>query len=80
MCHTATIDVPIEHVCAVYAEVARIGLNGKPFFVAGINNHYLIFGSPREVTLVLDAKRGGLLKVRRPISAGAPPGIDLLPG
>jgi mannan endo-1,4-beta-mannosidase len=29
-------------------------LNGKPYFVAGINNHYLTYGSPREVSLVLD--------------------------
>jgi mannan endo-1,4-beta-mannosidase len=29
-------------------------LDGKPYFVAGINNHYLTFGSPIEVTRVLD--------------------------
>ena len=29
-------------------------LDGKPYFVAGINNHYLPYGSPREVSLVLD--------------------------
>ncbi len=29
-------------------------LNGKPFFVTGVNNHYLTFGSPSEVTRVLD--------------------------
>lgn len=29
-------------------------LDGKPFRVAGVNNHYLTFGSPGEVTRVLD--------------------------
>ena len=29
-------------------------LNGRPFFVAGVNNHYLTFGSQDEVTRVLD--------------------------
>ncbi|MEQ1577529.1 MAG: cellulase family glycosylhydrolase [Hyphomicrobium sp.] len=29
-------------------------LNGAPFTVAGINNHYLTFGSPQEVVRVLD--------------------------
>lgn len=29
-------------------------LRGKPFFVAGVNNHYLTFGSDAEVTRVLD--------------------------
>lgn len=29
-------------------------LDGKPFRVAGVNNHYLTFGSEREVTRVLD--------------------------
>ena len=29
-------------------------LDGKPFFVAGVNNHYLAFGSAAEVTRVLD--------------------------
>jgi mannan endo-1,4-beta-mannosidase len=28
--------------------------NGKPFHVAGVNNHYLTFGSAAEVTRVLD--------------------------
>jgi mannan endo-1,4-beta-mannosidase len=32
----------------------RFILDGKPFFVAGVNNHYLTFGSAREVTRVLD--------------------------
>jgi mannan endo-1,4-beta-mannosidase len=35
-------------------EGTHFTLGGKPFFVAGINNHYLTFGSSREVTLVLD--------------------------
>jgi mannan endo-1,4-beta-mannosidase len=38
----------------VSREGTHFVLDGKPFFVAGINNHYLTFGSPREVTLVLD--------------------------
>ena len=29
-------------------------LDGKPFFVAGVNNHYLISGSEQEVVRVLD--------------------------
>ncbi|MGX5800344.1 glycoside hydrolase 5 family protein [Bradyrhizobium sp. Arg314] len=29
-------------------------LDGKPFFVTGVNNHYLTYGSPDEVTRVLD--------------------------
>ncbi|WP_189512546.1 MULTISPECIES: glycoside hydrolase family 2 TIM barrel-domain containing protein [unclassified Mesorhizobium] len=29
-------------------------LDGKPFFVTGVNNHYLTFGSHNEVTRVLD--------------------------
>ncbi|MFW8586377.1 hypothetical protein ACOJBM_20440 [Rhizobium beringeri] len=29
-------------------------LDGKPFRVAGVNNHYLTFGSSGEVTRVLD--------------------------
>jgi mannan endo-1,4-beta-mannosidase len=33
----------------------QLVLNGAPFAVAGINNHYLPWGSPQEVTRVLDA-------------------------
>jgi mannan endo-1,4-beta-mannosidase len=29
-------------------------LEGRPFFVTGVNNHYLTFASPNEVTRVLD--------------------------
>lgn len=29
-------------------------LDGRPFFVTGVNNHYLTFASPHEVTRVLD--------------------------
>src|SRR5215469_13991379 len=29
-------------------------LDGRPFFVTGVNNHYLTFGSQDEVTRVLD--------------------------
>ncbi|WP_288142385.1 cellulase family glycosylhydrolase [Mesorhizobium sp.] len=29
-------------------------LDGRPFFVTGVNNHYLTYGSPDEVTRVLD--------------------------
>jgi mannan endo-1,4-beta-mannosidase len=32
----------------------RFILNGKPFFVAGVNNHYLTFGSRTEVMRALD--------------------------
>jgi mannan endo-1,4-beta-mannosidase len=29
-------------------------VDGRPFFVTGVNNHYLTFGSQDEVTRVLD--------------------------
>ena len=32
----------------------RFMLDGKPFYVVGVNNHYLTFGSVAEVTRVLD--------------------------
>lgn len=32
----------------------RFTLDGKPFYVVGVNNHYLTFGSAQEVTRVLD--------------------------
>lgn len=32
----------------------RFTLDGKPFYVVGASNHYLTFGSAREVTRVLD--------------------------
>jgi mannan endo-1,4-beta-mannosidase len=35
-------------------EGTHFALDGRPYFVAGINNHYLTYGSSREVTLVLD--------------------------
>ncbi len=35
-------------------EGTHFTLNGKPFYVAGVNNHYLAFGSPAEVLRVLD--------------------------
>ncbi len=35
-------------------EGTHFTLNGEPFFVAGVNNHYLTFGSPSEVVRVLD--------------------------
>jgi mannan endo-1,4-beta-mannosidase len=38
----------------VKAEGTSFILNGKPYFVAGANNHYLTFGTPSEVTSVLD--------------------------
>ncbi len=49
--------------------VGRVGtgfvLDGAPFRVAGVNNHYLTFGSPTEVTAVLDdAKALGANVVR----------------
>src|SRR5437899_4253218 len=40
-------------------------LDGRPFFVTGVNNHYLTFGSQAEVTRVLDdAKATGANIVR----------------
>ena len=39
----------------VRTEGTQFTLDGKPFFVAGVNNHYLTFGSRAEVLGVLDA-------------------------
>ncbi len=38
----------------VKVEGTHFVLDGKPFFVAGVNNHYLTFGSEPEVLRVLD--------------------------
>jgi mannan endo-1,4-beta-mannosidase len=38
----------------VAASGTHFTLRGKPYFVAGVNNHYLTFGYPSEVTAVLD--------------------------
>ncbi|WP_338830920.1 beta-mannosidase [Bradyrhizobium sp. 27S5] len=38
----------------VKAQGTRFALDGRPFFVTGVNNHYLTFGSENEVTRVLD--------------------------
>ena len=39
-------------------------MDGKTFFVTGVNNHYLTFGSHDEVTDVLDAAAMGANVVR----------------
>ncbi len=38
----------------VATEGTHFVLDGKPLYVAGVNNHYLTFGSPSEVLRVLD--------------------------
>lgn len=38
----------------VRASGSGFELSGKPFRVAGVNNHYLTYGSPKEVARVLD--------------------------
>jgi len=38
----------------VKAEGTQFVLDGKPFYVTGVNNHYLAWGSHAEVTRVLD--------------------------
>ncbi|MCC8980007.1 glycoside hydrolase 5 family protein [Bradyrhizobium acaciae] len=38
----------------IKAQGTRFTVDGKPFFVTGVNNHYLTFGSQGEVTRVLD--------------------------
>ncbi|MDH2379900.1 cellulase family glycosylhydrolase [Bradyrhizobium sp. CER78] len=38
----------------IKTEGTRFTANGKPFYVTGVNNHYLTFGSQNEVTRVLD--------------------------
>jgi mannan endo-1,4-beta-mannosidase len=50
-----------SHASPMRAEEGFVGtsgtrfiLKGKPFFVAGANNHYLTYGSTQEVTRVLD--------------------------
>jgi mannan endo-1,4-beta-mannosidase len=48
-------SMPAEPISGfVGREGTHFVLDGKPYFVAGINNHYLTFGSPREVSLVLN--------------------------
>ena len=59
-------------------EGAHFILDGKAFFVAGINNHYLTFGSPAEVRRVLDDSVAmGVTVVRTFIQPviGSPDGI-----
>src|SRR3984885_10905308 len=41
-------------VSFVKASGTAFTVDGKPFFVTGVNNHYLTFGSRDEVTRVLD--------------------------
>ncbi len=62
----------------VSREGAHFVLDGKPFFVAGVNNHYLTFGSPAEIRRVLDdAVAMGATVVRTFIQPviGSPDGV-----
>ncbi|HEX7882943.1 MAG TPA: cellulase family glycosylhydrolase [Afipia sp.] len=47
------VDAPSQ-TSFIKAQGTRFTANGKPFFVTGVNNHYLTFGSQQEVTRVLD--------------------------
>lgn len=38
----------------VHADGSQFRLHGHPYFVAGVNNHYLTFGSKQEIRRVLD--------------------------
>ena len=38
----------------VRTDGTQFTMDGKPFFVTGVNNHYLTFGSQHEVLRVLD--------------------------
>lgn len=50
--------VPVAHGMSPTPFVKTAGtdftIDGKPFFVTGVNNHYLPYGSPDEVVRVLD--------------------------
>jgi mannan endo-1,4-beta-mannosidase len=49
----ATGDAPAKDQF-VRAAATSFTLAGKPFFITGVNNHYLTFGTKSEVTRVLD--------------------------
>lgn len=50
--HGAALAAPKQ--AFVKASGVNFTLNGNPFFVTGVNNHYLTFGSRAEVNRVLD--------------------------
>lgn len=50
----AGLVLPAGRPGFVYADGEHFALDGKRFPVAGVNNHYLTFGSEKEVTRVLD--------------------------
>lgn len=61
----------------VGAEGTHFVLDGKPLFIAGINNHYLTFGSQSEVTRVLDdavAMRANVVRTFLQPVIGSPQG------
>src|SRR5438874_652463 len=45
---------PAESTAFVGVNGTSFTLAGKPFFVTGVNNHYLTFGTTTDVTRVLD--------------------------
>jgi mannan endo-1,4-beta-mannosidase len=47
-------DAPVAKPGFVSREGTHFVLDGKPLFIAGVNNHYLTFGSSSEVVRVLD--------------------------
>ncbi|WP_457796807.1 glycoside hydrolase 5 family protein [Methylocystis sp. S23] len=55
-CAAPAIAAPERPMAQAFVRAAGVEfrLEGKPFRVAGVNNHYLTFGSEQEVTRVLD--------------------------
>lgn len=49
----STVDKP-SAMSFIKTSGTNFTLDGKPFFVTGVNNHYLTYGSQVEVTRVLD--------------------------
>jgi mannan endo-1,4-beta-mannosidase len=48
-------DVPVKAKSFVTTRGAQFMLNARPFYVTGVNNHYVVWGSKVEVDRVLDA-------------------------
>ena len=52
--HTEDLQRPRNKAEFAGVSGTHFTLNGKPYFVAGVNNHYLTYGRPSEVIDVLD--------------------------